>query len=194
MGEYLTFANPPSPVRDKPQKHGTRELAVLKLEKMNKRIKAFFTIAAIAAGLLCIGGCKTKERVVTVTVPEVHEVHHWHTDSTATSDSVIHEKETVVMQADSAMMAQFGVQLRENERAWLIKTKELERQLQRMERMISERDTVRDSIPYPVPVPEYVPAELTWWQKTRMHAGEALLVLLGIALIYGVARLILKFK
>lgn len=151
-------------------------------------------IVAVAAMLLCLGGCKTKERVVTVTIPKVHEVHHWHTDSTETSDSVIHEKETVVMQADSAMMAQFGIQLNNCERAWLIKTKELERQIQRMERLIAERDTIHDSIPYPVPVPEYVEKELTWWQKTRMYAGEALLWVLGIAVIYGVVRLVWKLK
>jgi hypothetical protein len=153
------------------------------MQRENKR--AFFTFAAIAAGLLCLGGCKVNERVVTVTVPEVHEVHHWHTDSTNQSDTLIHEKETVVMQADSATMAQFGIQLKENERAWMIRTKELERQLQRMERLIAERDTVHDSIPkpYPVEVVKEVPAKLTAWQQFRMSMGNvllyALLILVG---------------
>lgn len=48
------------------------------------------------------------------------------------------------------------------------------------------RDTLiqieRDTIPQPYPY-EVVPAQLSWWQKTRMHIGEislvALLVLLG---------------
>lgn len=49
------------------------------------------------------------------------------------------------------------------------------------------RDTLiqiqRDTIPQPYPYEVEVPAQLSWWQKTRMHMGEialvALLVLLG---------------
>ena len=49
------------------------------------------------------------------------------------------------------------------------------------------RDTLiqiqRDTIPQPYPMEVEVPAQLSWWQKTRMHMGEialvALLVLLG---------------
>ena len=41
----------------------------------------------------------------------------------------------------------------------------------------------RDTIPQPYPYEVEVPAQLSWWQKTRMHIGEisivALLVLLG---------------
>ena len=49
------------------------------------------------------------------------------------------------------------------------------------------RDTLiqieRDTIPQPYPYEVEVPAQLSWWQKTRMHIGEislvALLVLIG---------------
>lgn len=49
------------------------------------------------------------------------------------------------------------------------------------------RDTLiqiqMDTIPQPYPYEVEVPAQLSWWQKTRMHIGEitiiALLVLLG---------------
>lgn len=49
------------------------------------------------------------------------------------------------------------------------------------------RDTLiqiqRDTIPQPYPYEVEVPAQLSWWQKTRMYIGEitiiALLVLLG---------------
>lgn len=49
------------------------------------------------------------------------------------------------------------------------------------------RDTLiqiqSDTIPQPYPYEVEVPAQLSWWQKTRMHIGEitiiALLVLLG---------------
>ena len=37
-----------------------------------------------------------------------------------------------------------------------------------------------DSVPYPVEVIKEVPAELTWWQKTRMYVGGIVIFLLII--------------
>ena len=37
-----------------------------------------------------------------------------------------------------------------------------------------------DSIPYPVEVTKEVPAELTWWQQTRLYLANTLLVVLGL--------------
>ena len=55
------------------------------------------------------------------------------------------------------------------------------------------RDTIFksrvDSVGVPYPVTEYVEKPLTWWQKTRMHLGEALLVLLLVAAVYGFIKL-----
>lgn len=41
-----------------------------------------------------------------------------------------------------------------------------------------------DSVAVPYPVEKHVAQPLTWWQKTRMHFGEALLVLLLMAAVY----------
>lgn len=42
-----------------------------------------------------------------------------------------------------------------------------------------------DSIPYPVEVVKEVPAQLTWWQQTRLHLANILLWLLALlAVIY----------
>ena len=38
-----------------------------------------------------------------------------------------------------------------------------------------------DSIPYPVEVEKEVPAQITWWQKARMHVGG--IVIYGILII-----------
>ena len=129
-----------------------------------------------------MAGCKQVEYV---TVPEVHEIHHHHTDSIKEKDSTYHEKETVVMQLDSEAMAQYGIQLKAAERAWLVRTAELERQLQQLSE--HHTDTVHeiDSIPYPVEVIKEVPAKLTWWQQTRIHLSNILLyLLLIVAIIY----------
>jgi hypothetical protein len=54
------------------------------------------------------------------------------------------------------------------------------------------RDTVYksrvDTIAKPYPVIKEVPAELSWWQKTQMYAGDALLLLLVVVLAFLVVR------
>ena len=48
-----------------------------------------------------------------------------------------------------------------------------------------------DSVGVPYPVEVQVPRQLTWWQRTRMYAGNVLLVLLSGIVIYGA---ILRFR
>lgn len=144
--------------------------------------------------LIMIVGCKTNEKVVTVTVPEVHEVYHHHTDSIHQIDTVYHEKQTTIMQLDSAAMAEYGIQLKNAERAWLVKTNELERELQRISQQktdtLHQTDTI--AVPYPVEVIKEVPAQLSWWQKTRMHAGEVMMGLLVLLVGYGGLKILRK--
>ena len=142
-----------------------------------------FVVMFIIALAICamFSSCTTTKYVPMV---ETHEEHHWHTDSIYQTDSIIRETNTTIMQLDSAAMAQYGIQLRSAERAWLVRTQELERQLQQMARLIQDRDTVHDSIPYPVPVIQEVPAQLTWWQEARQHIANILLYLLGMLAAY----------
>jgi hypothetical protein len=149
-------------------------------------------VLALVALVLLMCGCKEVEMV---TVPEVHEIHHHHTDSVIQRDSVIKESLTTVMQLDSAEMAKYGIQLKAAERAWLVRTKELEREIERIMAMRTDSVAKRDSIPYPVYVPKEVPAELTWWQRTRIYMGDALLVIILLLIGIGVMRLtkILRF-
>lgn len=52
----------------------------------------------------------------------------------------------------------------------------------------------RDTIPAPYPVEKEVPAELTWWQQTRLHIANILLYLLAICgVIWIVKKYIKKF-
>ena len=119
-------------------------------------------------------------------MPEVHEQHHWHTDSVIKRDSVIHDRQTTIRELDSAAMAQYGIQLKQNEKAWMVSVAELRREVERLESMTADRDTVRDSIPVPYPVEKIVPAELSWWQQARIHLANILLyglVIVGIILL-----------
>lgn len=127
--------------------------------------------------LLCVitmlSGCKPLQKVVTV--PEVHEQHHWHTDSVIKHDSVFRDRKTVIRELDSAKMAQYGIQLNQAERAWLVETNELRREVERLSAMSENRDTVRDSIPKPYPV--YVEKQLTWYQNAKLKFSE---IVIGI--------------
>lgn len=138
------------------------------------------TIWAIVAFVCLLGigclfvGCKSVEYVP---VEKNHTEHHWHTDSIIQKDSVVKESMTTVMQLDSAEMAKYGIQLKNAERAWLVKSWELERQIEALQRLTAERDTVHDSIPVPYPVEK----RLTKWQQAKVDwGGWALLVLVGI--------------
>lgn len=141
-------------------------------------LEAFILFVVFLLLVLLFGGCKS---VRYVSVPEVHTIESHHTDSVHEVDSIILERETTIMMLDSAAMAEYGIKLAAAERAWLVKTRELERELQRISKL--KADTVHevDSIPYPVPVEvtKEVEKELGWWQKLRLNAGTIALILLG---------------
>ena len=115
--------------------------------------------------------CQPMQKVVTV--PEVHEQHHWHTDSVKERDSTHTERETIIREVDSAAMAKYGIQMERNQRAWLILQREMEQRLHELERKSAQKDTVRDSIPKPYPV--YVEKQLTWYQKAKLKYSEPII-------------------
>ena len=127
--------------------------------------------------LTAMGSCTTTKYV---TVPEVHE--HWHhtTDTIHKTDSIIDRQTTTIREVDSATMARYGIQMKDMQRAWLIETNRLQRELSELRQ--SHTDTIheRDSIPYTVEVKKEVPAQLSWWQQTRLHLANIMLWLLGI--------------
>jgi hypothetical protein len=138
--------------------------------------------------VLSMVSCKGTEYV---TIPQQHTEHHWHTDSIIKRDSVVKESKTTVMQLDSAAMAKYGIQLKNAEKAWLVKSEEMERTIQELLSRSEHKDTVRDSIPVPYPIEKQVPTELTWWQQTKMHIGGVVfwLALLAFFLWLGKKKL-----
>ena len=75
--------------------------------------------------------------------------------------TVISKKETTIMQLDSAAMAQYGIRLQAAEKAWLVRTAELEKQLHNMQKTKTDSLLKIDSIPIPYPV-EVVKTEHHW--------------------------------
>ena len=154
-----------------------------------------FLIMIVVALLLCLlfSGCTTTKYVP---VTQQHTEHHWHTDSVKERDSVHTENTTIIREVDSAAMAKYGIQLRNAERAWLVQNREMEMRLRELERMTASHDTIHDSIPapYPVEVIKEVPAELTWWQQTRIHIGGVVFWLLAFAVAWYIGGLLRKVK
>lgn len=161
---------------------------------MKERTKLALRVEGVLIGILSIMvalwflcSCTTTRYV---TVPEVHEQHHWHTDSVHKTDSVIHEKQTTIRELDSAAMAQYGIQIRQNEKAWLVMSNELRREIERLEAMCADRDTVRDSIPkpYPVEVIKEVPRQKTWLERVMFTIGIISVMLLFLFVVNKLKR------
>ena len=121
-----------------------------------------------AALLLTLAGCKTQERIVTV--------YKVRTDTTYITkqlrDSIwLHDSIYMCDHGDTILIERWH-------------TRYQERQV---------HDTLYqsrvDSIPVPYPVTEYVEKKFNWWQKTRMHCGEAFLALLLAAAGFGIWKL-----
>ena len=116
---------------------------------------------------LLMAGCKTKEKVVTV-----EKVRN---DTTYITK---HQRDSVWLH-DSIHVTEKGDTIRIER--W--HTKYVEK---------ATHDTLyqhkTDSVPVPYPVEKLVERELTWWQQTRMHLGEALLAIAGIAVVVFVIR------
>ena len=144
-----------------------------------------FVAAVLLAAIVMFlfTGCKHVEYV---TVPQVKTEHHWHTDTLERVDSVIDHQQTIIREVDSAMMAQFGIQLKSAERAWLIQNDRLQREIDRLRQVTQQADTIRDSIPvpYPVEVVKEVKAAPSLFQKILMGIGWlSLTVLFCMAVI-----------
>ena len=94
--------------------------------------------------VLLLSGCKATEYVPVV---ETHTEHHWHTDSVRQVDSVLTEKTTIVREVDSATMAQYGIQMKQMERAWLVQTDRLNREISMLQSQKSDTVHIVDSVP-----------------------------------------------
>ena len=155
-------------------------------------VLVFYIVAFIVGVVLCalLGSCTTTKYVPVV---ETRDHHHWHTDSICKTDSVYHEKTTTIMQLDSAAMARYGIRLKDAERAWLVKTAELERQLQQLERLTADRDTIHDSIPVPYPVIKEVEKQLTRRQQMVMCIGLFAIIVAACWFVWWAMKILRRF-
>ena len=133
---------------------------------------------------MCLTGCSPR----VVTVPEYHYEHHHTTDSVFQIDSITKEKNTIIREADSTMLAELGIRLRDGERAILVLRREVERLMNQQREIVHDTVVKVDSISVPYPVEK----QLTRWQSLKMEAGGYLLALLIILVIVFAVVLIVK--
>ena len=130
------------------------------------------TIIALAAAVVLLAGCKTKEQVVSVEHQKTDTL--WQTQVQRDSIYII----------DSTYIYEWtdGDTVRITRDRW--KTRYVER---------VKRDTVyrskTDTVSVAYETVREVAKPLTWWQRTRLHMGEALLALIAAAAGFGLWRL-----
>ena len=131
-------------------------------------------VAFIIAMIVCsfFTSCKSIEYVPIIE-------HHTDTliKTNVQRDSVyVHDSVTITQKGDTVLMDRWH-------------TKYVEREV---------HDTTYvskiDSIPTPYPVEVKVEKQLTWWQQTRLHLANILLLLLAIASVYYIYKWMLKDK
>lgn len=92
-------------------------------------------------------------------------------DTVVLRDSIVERTTTVVQQADSALMAAFGIRLAGMERAWLVRQADSKATVSNATFVVRRDSVVRDSVPVPYPLTVYKDKEPSAWQKTMMQLG-----------------------
>jgi hypothetical protein len=87
-------------------------------------------------------------------------------------------------------MAQYGIQMKQQERAWLVQRSELERELKKEREHKTDTIIQRDTIPI-IQVVEKPPNR---WQKLTQRVGSTVLLLMLLAVVGGAVYLIIRLR
>jgi len=147
-------------------------------------------IYAILAVLL-LAACTTTR---TVTVPQVHTVTVHQRDTVFKTDVIKENHNTIVREADSAMMAQYGIRLGKLEKAYLINQTNDRQQTSSKDRILYRDSVVHDSIPVPYPKVEYKEKKLNTLQKAFILLGKVTFTLIFLLIAYKLSIYILSHK
>lgn len=134
---------------------------------------------------LCLG-CSPR----VVTVPEYHYESRNTTDTVLLHDSILRERNTIIREADSAMLSELGIRLQQGERAVLVLRKELERALSQQKKITHDTIIKTDSIRVPYPVEK----KFTKWQQLKIGAWEIILLVFCLIAVFMGMRDLVKRK
>lgn len=124
-------------------------------------MKGFFWGIVICFIICMCTGCTTTRYI---NIPEYHEVIKLKTDTFETHDTLFELNQVFIREVDSAAIAEFGIRLLENEKAYMIEKSKLQKQIQNAREVKIDTFIKRDSIPVPYPVEK----NLTFGQRFRM--------------------------
>lgn len=147
----------------------------------------FIAMIVLIILLTFLTSCKS---IQYVPVEKVRTEYKHTTDTIKQTDSIFSEKETIIREADSALVAKLGLQLKANERAILVLKRELERQVNKQSEQHTDTVIKTDTIQVPYPVEK----KLTKWQQFKMDAGNVGLGLCILILIALLMRWYIKIK
>lgn len=150
-----------------------------------------FRVSLLCILLLLLISCSTGRTTV---VPEVRQtVVHQH-DTVTIRDSVVKSSTTIIQQADSSMMAEFGIRLAGMERAWLVRQANDKATVSNVTFVARKDSVVHDSIPVPYPKEVYKDRKLSRWQAVVMSLGYGMVAVIAAFIILAIACVIIKFK
>lgn len=127
----------------------------------------FLSIVGIALMIIIaflLTGCKS---IQYVPVEKVRTEYINRTDTVNKIDTLISEKETIIREADSSLVAKLGLQLKANEKAILVLQRELEKQVSKESEHKIDTIIKTDSVQVPYPVEK----QFTKWEKAKMDMG-----------------------
>lgn len=96
--------------------------------------------------LSAICGCSPK----VVTIPETHYEYITKHDSVILRDTVSKQEKVIIRELDSVQMAQYGIELEDAKKAWLIQVERQMQQIQQMQQIRTDTIIRHDSISVPV--------------------------------------------
>ena len=147
----------------------------------------YMVVVALVVGvmvMLTLASCATQY----VPVPEYHYENHHSTDTVRYIDSVLKERNTIIREVgdmDSALLAELGIKLKNDERAILVLRKELERVLSQQSEKVHDTVIKVDSVRVPYPVER----RATKWEQFRQNIFGALIAFLVIVMVYAIFRI-----
>ena len=148
-------------------------------------------ILLLIAVCLLVTSCNHFKQIVEKPVYIHDTTFRYIRDSVKVIDSIFTEKETIIREADSATLAEFGIKLKDSEKAILLLQRELVERIRDIEKMRSDSTDHSKEIPVEVTTTEIKEVEkpLKWYQSGFIFVGVvSLVVLIG----YIVVKLIRK--
>ena len=125
--------------------------------------------------LSAISGCSPK----VVTIPETHYEYITKHDSVILRDTISKQEKVIIRELDSVQMAQYGIELENAKKAWLIQVDRQMQQIQQMQKIRTDTIIRHDSISVPVYI-EKGGEKVSLLRHIRMIG--CLIIMLGVIL------------